>query len=383
MRRLAFACALILILVSFWPASAAQQPVVPAPIAVPIDPAGVVLPRERASAKETRFSFIAYGDTRGQADGVELQIEHGKLVDAMIETIRSRAGGSFPVRFIIQSGDGVTAGSNALQWNVSYTPIIERLLREGRVPYFLAVGNHDVTSRPINDPERQPGLRNTLALMVRMYPPNGSRRRLPGYPTYAFGYGNVFVVALDSNIAGDTKQLAWVTRQIEGLDRSRYRHVIATFHHPPFSSGPHGGAIVEGQTEAIRRLYTPLFRKHHVRMTIGGHDHLYDHWVERYVADGRLHRMDHLVTGGGGAPIYVYNAEPDLIPYLASGAPLRVSVEHLVRPGLTPEENPHHFVVVQVDGDKLSLEVIAPGAETPFRPYAGSARIDLDDASVP
>ena len=105
-------------------------------IATPIDPGGVALPAEGDSAGITRFAFIAYGDTRGQADGSALQIEHGKVVDRMIAEVKARASSEFPVRFVVQSGDGVNAGSNAEQWNVSYNPLIERLVREAGVPYF-------------------------------------------------------------------------------------------------------------------------------------------------------------------------------------------------------------------------------------------------------
>lgn len=345
----------------------------------PIDPGGVALPPEAESAAQTRFSFIAYGDTRGQADGSELQIGHGKIVDAMLAAINARASGPFPVRFIVQSGDGVTAGSDAEQWNVSYTPLVERLLGEGRAPYFLAVGNHDVTGRPIDDPQRQPGLRNTLAAMSKIYPPDGSPRRLDGYPTFAFGYGNVFVLCLDSNIAVDRPQLEWAARQLDGLNRARYRHVIAVFHHPVFSSGPHGGPTLERQTAALRELYMPLFRQHRVRMIIAGHEHLLEHWVERYTDASGRHRLDELVTGGGGAPIYTYRGEPDLADYLAAGAPEQVSVEHLVRPGPTADDNPHHFVVVEVDGDSLSLEVVGIGP-APFLPY-GRPVVELSDPS--
>ena len=131
-------------------------------------------------------------------------------------------------------------------------------------------GNHDVTARAVDDPQRQPGLRNTLSVMSRIYPPEGSPRRLDGYPTFAFGYGNTFVLGLDSNISGDPVQLEWTSRQLQGLDRTRYRHVVAVFHHPIFSSGPHGGSIVETQTEAFRLLYMPIFRRHHVRMLLVG-----------------------------------------------------------------------------------------------------------------
>ena len=49
-----------------------------------------------------------------------------------------------------------------------------------------------------------------------------------------------------------------------------------------------------------------------------------------------------------------------------------MKVEHLTKPGMLPEENPHHFVVIQVDGDKLSLEVVGTGP-APFTPYPGGA----------
>jgi hypothetical protein len=45
---------------------------------------------------------------------------------------------------------------------------------------------------------------------------------------------------------------------------------------------------------------------------------------------------------------------------------------------VTAADNPHHFVVAQVDGDRLSLEVIGTGADD-YRPYNGQSRIDLND----
>jgi Calcineurin-like phosphoesterase len=373
MRNLLIACVLAAGVAS---AVGAQAP----PVATPIDPGVIALPAEADSAGIRRFTFIAYGDTRGQADGSALQIEHGKVVDAMIAEVNARASSEFPVRFVVQSGDGVNAGSNAAQWNVSYTPLIERLIRDARVPYFLMAGNHDVTGRAVDDPDRQPGLTNTLSVMSKIYPPDGSARRLSGYPTFAFGYGNVFVLGLDSNISGDPIQLEWTARQLEGLDRMRYRHVIAVFHHPIFSSGPHGGPIVETQTEAFRRLYMPLFRRHHVRMILAGHDHLYDHWVERYSDASGEHRLDQIVSGGGGAPIYTYRGEPDLKEYLAAGAVNKVSVQHIVKPGPDDADNPHHFAVIRVDGEKLSVEVIGM-AVTEYRPY-GQKLVELVDVPV-
>jgi 3',5'-cyclic AMP phosphodiesterase CpdA len=351
----------------------------------PIAPPDRPLPPETATSRVTRFSFIAYGDTRSSGpsrsgepaeDGRILQREHTLVVEEMIKAVGRLASTRFPIRFVVSSGDAVLYGPNGTMWNVSYVPLVERLTREARLPFFFAPGNHDTTTRPVGDPDREHGLRNTLSAMSKLMPPDGSPRRLAGYATFAFGYGNAFFILLDSNIAADEKQLTWVTNQLEGLNRSRYRHVFAVFHHPPFVSGQHGGDILEPASQDIRALYLPLFRRHHVRMTITGHDHLLDHFVERYDDSGRTYRMDHIVSGGGGAPTYTYRGEPDLESYLSANASVNVRVEHRLKPGPLVADNPHHFLIVRVDGDRLFLQVAGAGP-APYVPY-GVPLVDLN-----
>src|SRR5215471_11299643 len=101
----------------------------------PIEPPAKPLPTEAASAGITRFSFIAYGDTRSSGtpnvpgDGDIVQPEHSRLVDRMLATVEKRASSPFPIRFVLQSGDAVLRGQEGNMWNVSFSPIIERLTR--------------------------------------------------------------------------------------------------------------------------------------------------------------------------------------------------------------------------------------------------------------
>ena len=353
----------------------------------PIAPPSTPFPSEAASAGVTRFSFLAYGDSRSgnergvPGDGQIVHVEHTRLMDFALAKIEALASTPYPARFVLHSGDAVLRGTNAAMWNISFSPIVERLSKRAGIPFFFAAGNHDVSGMPVGDPGRALGLRNTLAAFSKLMPPDGSPRRLAGYPTYGVGYGNLFAITIDSNIASDPAQLAWVTDQLDHLDRTRYRHIVAFFHHPAFSSGPHGGpAHLEPSTIAVRELYMPLFRRHHVGLIIAGHDHLFDHWIERYAdKSGRRYRLDQVITGGGGAPVYIYAGEPDLRPYLAAGASERVTVEHLAKPGPAPADNPHHFIVVSVDGDRMSLEAVGSGAN--FAPYNGKSRADLFDRS--
>ena len=328
------------------------------------------LPSEQASAGTTRFSFIAYGDTRGRRDGVAEQYEHSLVVESMLRTIAARDTTASPIRFVLQSGDAVVNGRDPAQWNVSFVGLINRITTTGGVPYFLAPGNHDVTSAAdLNAPGRQVGLQNYLRAMQQLIPPDGATRRLNGYPTYAFGFGNTFVLAFDSNIAADSVQYEWVKAQLEGLDRKRYQHVVVFFHHPALSSGPHGGPIVERPTAAVRERYMPLFRQHHVRLLLTGHEHLFEHYVEQYRDAAGTHRMDHIVSGGGGAPIYTYTGEPDYALYRRNSKGDSVQVQHLVKPGLTAGENPYHYLVVHVDGEQIDIEYIGVDWGRDFQPY--------------
>jgi hypothetical protein len=336
-----------------------------------ISPPTTPLPPEAQSRGVARFSFIVYGDTRGRRDGVAIQYEHSLIVDSMLAQIKRLQSTDYPVRFVLQSGDAVQRGQETNQWNVSFVPLINRLTTEGGVPYFLVPGNHEATTTSA-------GLQNYLDAVSALNPPEGSPRRLAGYTTYSFGYGNTFVVALDANIAGDEKQYQWIKSQLEGLDRTRYVNVIVFCHQAPFSSGPHGGATIEQPTVELRARYMPLFNAQHVRAVFSGHEHLFEHWVEHYSDASGPHRMDLVVSGGGGAPIYAYTGEPDLTDYQKANETNKVTLQHLVKPSVDRGLNPYHFVIVRVDGEKLDMEVISVDWGSGFQPYR-SNKVELRD----
>jgi hypothetical protein len=117
---------------------------------------------------------------------------------------------------------------------------------------------------------------------------------------------------------------------------------------------------------------------------VTGHEHLFEHWVERYRdASGTSRRIDQLVTGGGGAPLYSYQGEPDLRAYLAAARPDSVRLQHLVRPGMDPGDNAYHYVVVHVDGARLWLDVIGVDWGRGFQPYRTNRAGLWDGTGVP
>jgi len=131
---------------------------------------------------------------------------------------------------------------------------------------------------------------------------------------------------------------------------------------------------VESPVIPLRERYLPLFRKHYLSAVFAGHEHLFEHWIERYEDKiGRKLRLDHVITGGGGAPLYTYRGEPDLRDYLKTNALEKVELVHLVKPGAEEGDNPYHYVVVRVDGDDLRLEVMGIDWGKNFQPYRSRA----------
>src|SRR5437879_13826764 len=113
-----------------------------------VPPPVTPLPPEAQSRDVSRFSFIAYGDTRGRRDGVAIQYEHSLVVDSMIAQVKRLQTTKYPVRFVLQSGDAVVNGRDTQQWNISFVPVISRLTTVGGVPYFLVAGKHEGADRP-------------------------------------------------------------------------------------------------------------------------------------------------------------------------------------------------------------------------------------------
>jgi hypothetical protein len=330
---------------------------------------------EAASAGETRFSFIAYGDNREESSGGDQDI-HARVVDSMLDRIQKSRGTESPIRFVVQSGDGVYSGAREDLWNDNVLPIVNRLTAAG-IPYYMAAGNHDVTGATTHAANgRKNPLRNMLAAIANLIPPDGSPRRLATYPTYGVGYGNVFVLTFDSNLIGDETQYAWVKAQLEGLDRTRFPHVFIFCHQNVFSSGPHGGSKIEAATAELRTRYMPLFREHHVAAVISGHEHFFEHWMERYTDASGPHRMDLIVSGGGGASRYGFSALPETQAYIDAAPASQIQLDQMVRPG-PQSSTPYHYVILHVDGDKIEMEVVAVGTAKPYLPYNDSARVVL------
>lgn len=101
---------------------------------------------------------------------------------------------------------------------------------------------------------------------------------------YAFDYGNVHVVSLDSQLsARDIDQRAAMRQWlIDDLTANTADWTIVIFHHPPYSKGANHDSdktehsVVDRPQWDMRNEFVPLFDAHGVDVVYSGHSHSYE-----------------------------------------------------------------------------------------------------------
>ena len=237
-----------------------------------------------------KFSFVIIGDNRSGND------TYKKIVSMIMERKPD---------FVVNTGDMIATPGDIKEWTRFWD-----LSKPITVPYFLTVGNHDAHPK--------------VPLSEKRYK---EQVDLPGNELYySFVAGNSLFIILDSYLDDQEKKITGVQlKWLEGvLAASRQTHKFVFLHHPLYTDlgkGHHAHDSIDKYPDSRDRLEA-LFAKSRVDAVFAGHEHYY----ERRTVDGIIH----VITGGGGAPIY------DKEEYGGF----------------------NHFVQVTVDGDKVSAEVV-------------------------
>jgi hypothetical protein len=241
------------------------------------------------------LSFIVYGDTRTNAS------IHNAIADSICSFFRRDGAYQSVVLFV---GDFVSDGSQESYWtgemfNRAYTGIGSML---ANLPFMTCRGNHE---------------KNGI-LFDRYFP---YPYVLPHY--WSFNDGPVHVTVLDQYIAFDSssEQYRWLEQDL-AMSTSHWNLVL--LHEPGWSAG--GG---HANNQIVQFQLEPLFEKYRVAVVFAGHNHYY----ARAVVTGRGGiTVQHVTTGGGGAPLYTPQpGQPDIVA--------AASV--------------HHFCTVRISGDTL------------------------------
>ena len=196
--------------------------------------------------------------------------------------------------FVLMLGDNLYDDDYTNEFLIPYKPLLDR-----GVKFYAALGNHD------------------RDLEIHFKPFNmGDTDR------YSFDQGNARFVVLNSNHPADPDQIKWLDTVYADAG-TKWR--IAFFHHPLYSSGPHAAE----SRDVIRPALEPALVRNQVNVAFAGHEHLYERTQKQK-------GVQYFVSGGGGRYLYDYKqSDFDEV-------------------GLSE----HHFMVLQIAGDRLLFEAI-------------------------
>ena len=244
----------------------------------------------------TDITLIAYGDTRTYPS------DHDGVAERILDEFANDPGSQ---TIILMSGDLVSDGDKEEDWdNEFFDPQythIQKMLRSA--PLMACVGNHEANG----------------SLFSKYFP----------YPFYAsgdyywsFDYGPVHVAILDqySPYTEGTPQYNWLVNDLASSDK---KWKILVFHKPGWSAGGHSN------DEDVQKDIQPLCEKYGVQFVINGHNH--------YYSRAYVNRVEHITTGGGGAPLYDPNPN---------------------YPNIVTTNKSYHFTKLKIEGDTLVFTAI-------------------------
>jgi len=165
--------------------------------------------------------------------------------------------------------------------------------REFRDCYELTWGRHKSRTRPT--PGNHDYLTKNAAPYYEYF---GASAGPSGRGYYSYELGSWHIIALNSNIdAGEgSTQMEWLRRD---LLTDKHKCTLAYWHHPRFSSGPHGS---DAMTQPIwQALYD-----YGADIVLSGHDHDYERFAPQDPAGNAdpVHGIREFVVGTGGRSHY-------------------------------------------------------------------------------
>ncbi len=241
-----------------------------------------------------RLKFIAYGDTRSYPE------DHNKVAKQIHKTIKNDPKYQ---TFILFNGDFVGDGDLEADWDLEFFDpqykYIQYLL--SHIPYQSSMGNHE----------------HSGVLFEKYFPYPYVNKRY-----WSFDYGPAHLIILDQyrDLGKDSQQLNWLKKD---LTQNKKKWKIILLHEPGWTAGVHRN------NKDVQEYIQPLCLKHDVKLVLAGHSHYY----ARAVVDG----INHISTGGGGAPLYT--PDPD-------------------KPFITKALEAHHFLKIDIADDTLTCTAI-------------------------
>lgn len=212
--------------------------------------------------------IISIGD-EGTQDGAK------EVLAAMLASQQKQKFG-----FIIHAGDISYANGKQKIWD-RWGQLVQPLAAQ--VPWMVSPGNHEM--HYLGTP-----------YLYRFAMPAAQSGGESGNMYYSFNYGNVHVIALDSEASSFSAQVEWVKKDLRRVDRAVTPWIIGFWHRPWYCSS----TVHEDSGKDMRDALEDLFYREKVDLVITGHVHSYERTLPVYkgalTADAPLY----ITNGVGG-----------------------------------------------------------------------------------
>jgi hypothetical protein len=164
-------------------------------------------------------------------------------------------------------GDNAYPSGTPADWKRTFFGVYEQAL--AYVPFFPALGNHDLNAR---DPACDcPHVLRAFTL------PQDDHAADPG--DYSFDWGNLHVIVLNTDVREldpEGPKLRWLEGDLAARAAAGTADfTVVAMHHTPFSRGTHHDDE-DRKSRAVREYIVPLLEAHGVDLVLSGHSHAYE-----------------------------------------------------------------------------------------------------------
>jgi hypothetical protein len=247
-------------------------------------------------SNQSDVKLFVYGDTR--TDTAEHDVVAGAMVDDYTADPEYQS-------IVLCVGDLVADGNSESTWDSEFFDASRSHIRTltANLPFHSCMGNHEGSG--------------TLFVKYFPYPYQGGRY-------WSFDYGPLHVTFVDQyNPYGPgSVQHQWITSDLASSNKP-WKFIV--LHEPGWSGGGHENDL------SVQNYIQPLCLQYGVSIVLGGHNHYYTRAV--------VNDIQHITTGGGGAPLYTPN--PDY-PYIVAAA------------------RAYHYCRIDINNGTLTFQAVTP-----------------------
>ena len=245
--------------------------------------------------------FFAYGDCR------TYPADHDQVAEAIINASITNPS---PHSLIISTGDLVSDGNIEDDWDDEFFASSYQNIRTtlANMSFQSCMGNHEGFGK----------------LFKKYFPYPFETDRY-----WSFDYGPVHFVVIDQYVdyASGSAQHSWIESDLASTTKP-WKFIC--LHEPGWSAGGNH----ENNT-TVQSDIQPLCEQYGVSIVFAGHNH--------YYARAEVNSIQHVTTGGGGAPLYVPNPG---------------------YPNVVTATSAHHYCDIKIDSDSLYFASVSTSGDT-------------------